>query len=150
MSLCLDKFLGYVLLDMSVIVCHAKGGFQLYEVVVGGGGHHRLAVMIALCRQKIINKLLAIRYIKVAEAALATRIFDEVLVGSLPVCLVGCLIHTLLEVVKKALLAFGTVEEAELFIDDGLRAAALDKLCFLHDAAVVLLLKLLSRVGINV
>src|SRR5690606_22893088 len=118
--------------------------------VIGGGGHHRLAVMIALCRQKIINKLLAIRYIEVAEAALATRIIDEVLVGSLPVCLVGCLIHTLLEVVKKALLAFGTVEEAELFIDDGLRAAALDKLCFLHDAAVVLLLKLLSRVGINV
>lgn len=89
---------------MSVIVCHAKGGFQLYEVVIGGGGHHRLAIMIAFCRQKIINKLLAIRCIKVAEAALATRIFDEVLVGSLPVCLIGRLVHTLLEVVKKTLL----------------------------------------------
>ena len=45
---------------------------------------------------------------------------------------------------------FGAVEKTELFIDDGLRAAALDKLCLLHDAAVVLLLELLSRVGINV
>ena len=66
-------------------------------------------------------------------------------VGSLPVCLVGCLVHTLLEVVKKTLLAFGAVEETELIIDDGLCAAALDKLCLLHDAAVVLLLELLSR-----
>jgi len=93
-------------------------------------------------------------------AAVTTGISDEVLVGSLPVCLIGCLVHTLLEVVKKTLLAFGAVEETalgsaawlvqELLIDDGLRAAAHDKLCLLHDTAVVLLLELLSRVGINV
>lgn len=67
-----------------------------------------------------------------------------------PVCLVGCLVHTLLEVVKKTLLAFGAVEETELIIDDGLCAAALDKLCLLHDAAVVLLLELLSRRSLDV
>ena len=78
------------------------------------------------------------------EAALATQIFDEVLVGCLPVCLVGCLVHTLLEVV----LAFGAVEETalgsaawlvqELLIDDGLCATALDKLCLLHVGTAML------------
>ena len=47
-------------------------------------------------------------------AAVTTGISDEELVGSLPVCLIGCLVHTLLEVVKKTLLAFGAVEETEV------------------------------------
>ena len=119
-------------------------------MVVGGGAHHRLAVVVARFGKQVVEELLAVSHGEVAEAALTLGILGEVLEGWFPVRLVRGLVHAHPEVVKETLLALGAVEEAELLVDDGLGAPALDKLRLLEDAAVVFLLELLRRVGVDV
>ena len=150
MSLCLDKFLGYVLFDMSVLVCHTEGGFQFDEMVVGGRAHHQLVIALALIRQHVVKELLAISHREVTETALSTGIVLEVLVGCLPISFIGGFVHAHLEVVKKTLLTLGAVEKTKLLIDDGFCTAALDKFRLLEHTAVILLLKLLRGIGVDV
>ena len=119
-------------------------------MVVGGRAHHQLVIALALVRQHVVKELLAISHREVAETALSTGIVLEMLVGSLPVGFVGGFVHAHPEVVKKALLTLGAVEETKLFIDDGLCTAALDKFRLLEHTAVILLLKLLRGIGVDV
>ncbi|CBK67743.1 hypothetical protein BXY_27030 [Bacteroides xylanisolvens XB1A] len=74
----------------------------------------------------------------------------EVLVGGVPIPEIVIVRHFGAEVFQEALLAPVAVEEAELFVDDGLRPPALDKLRIAQHGLVELRFKLLCRVGIDV
>ena len=118
---------GDVVLYAPILVCLPQYAFQLVQVVVGCGRHH-FGVGLRGERQHVGEEALAVFHRQVVKCAAAAAILLKVLIGNAPVPEIVAILHLGAEVFKEALLAPVAVEEAELFVDDGFRPFAFDKL----------------------
>ena len=116
---------GDVLLNPPFLIGLTQDAFQLVQVVVGGGCHH-LAFVLRGEREHIGEKSLAVFHRQIIKGAASAAILHEVLVGGVPIPEIVIVRHFGAEILQEALLAPVTVEETELFVDDGFRPLALD------------------------
>ena len=116
---------GDVVLDAPFLVCLSQHAFQLVQVVVGCGRHH-LGAVVRGERQHVGKEALAVFHRQVVKGAATAAILLEMFVGNIPVPKIVIVRHFGAEILQEALLAPVTVEETELFVDDGFRPLALD------------------------
>lgn len=77
-------------------------------------------------RQHVGKEALAVFHRQVVKGAATAAILLEMFVGNIPVPKIVIVRHFGAEILQEALLAPVTVEETELFVDDGFRPLALD------------------------
>lgn len=116
---------GDIVLDAPFLVCLPQYAFHLVQVVVGCGRHH-LGAVVRGERQHVGKEALAVFHRQVVKGAATAAILLEMFVGNIPVPEIVIIRHFGAEILQEALLAPVTVEETELFVDDGFRTLALD------------------------